>query len=58
MTLLEKLVATENSTLLALINPYRHSDEDDTLAPSRTDKHQTLKFGKSAFRKTHWDKKG
>ncbi|MEO7194520.1 MAG: hypothetical protein ABIZ05_06805 [Pseudonocardiaceae bacterium] len=57
MTLLEKLAATTNPTLLSLINLYRNPDNIVTPEPHEANKHQTSEFGKSAFRKTHWDKK-
>lgn len=43
-------------TIQALVTGF--ADLDSTLVPSSAGKHQTSEFGKSAFRKTHWDKKG
>jgi hypothetical protein len=52
MTLLEKLAATKNPILLALINPYRNPDNHAAPEPSEADKHQTPGFRKVDFRKT------
>jgi len=58
MTLLEKLAATKNPTLLALIDPYRNPDNDAALGPGEADKHQTSGFGRPTSRKTMpWGKK-
>lgn len=57
MTLLERLAATKDPTLLALINPYRNPNNDTTPTSSGSGKHQTSKFRKTGFRKTGWDKK-
>ncbi|MGH3808154.1 MAG: hypothetical protein ACRDRU_16350 [Pseudonocardiaceae bacterium] len=58
MTLLAELAMTKDPALLALINPYRNPGNNAAPAAGGVGKHQTAGFGKSAFRKTHWDKKG